>query len=244
MYNSTGYDKLEKFDNCQTLDEVDVLLRSIVCDFGIEHYLIGYMPPRNASAEQQVEHLIMGHWPTDWAERYFGNGYIEQDPTIEHVRQRVIPLDWRQIERSTNGGSFVMNEAREFSLKQGITIPHIALDGRRLGASFAGDRPELDHPDFRTFLTMASASAIAATIEIQSTAVRPFGAVHLTEREREVLLLASHGKRILQIADALSLHPGTVRKHLDTARSKLGALNSTHAVAEAIRRGLLSSQWA
>lgn len=244
MNKSRIYDDLDKFDECQTLNEVDVLLRSLIADFGIEHYLIGYMPPRNASEDQQVEHLIMGHWPNEWAERYFSNGYIEHDPAIEHVRRSVVPIDWRQIERATNGNNPVMNEARDFSLKNGITIPHVAIDGRRLGASFAGKSPELDHPEFRTFLTMVSASAIAATIHIQNTAVRPSGEVYLTVREMEVLLLASHGQRVLEIATQLSLHPGTVRKHLDTARSKLGALNRTHAVAEAMRRGILSSQWA
>lgn len=244
MNKTRIYDDLDKFDDCQTLDEVDVLLRSLISNFGVEHYLIGYMPPRNASEDQQVEHLIMGHWPNEWAERYFSSGYIEHDPTIEHVRRSVVPVDWRQIERATNGKNSVMNEARDFSLKNGITIPHVAIDGRRLGASFAGQSPELDHPDFRTFLTMVSASAIAATMHIQNTAVRPSGKVYLTAREMEVLLLASHGKRVLEIATRLSLHPGTVRKHLDTARSKLGAINRTHAVAEAIRRGILSSQWA
>lgn len=244
MNKTSIYDDLEKFDDCQTLDEVDVLLRSLISAFGVEHYLIGYMPPRNASEEQQVEHLIMGHWPAQWAERYFSNGYIELDPAIEHVRRSVVPLDWRQIDRATKGHNSVMNEARDFSLKSGITIPHVALDGRRVGASFAGEKPEIDHPDFRTFLTMVSASAIAATIDIENTAKRPSGAVQLTEREIEVLLLASHGRRISEIANALSLHPGTIRKHLDTARSKLGALNRTHAVAEAMRLGILSSQWA
>lgn len=241
---SQSYDDLDKFDDCHTLDEVDALLRSLISNFGVEHYLIGYMPPRNATPDQQVEHLIMGHWPTEWADRYFSSGYIEQDPTIEHVRRSVIPIDWRQIDRATNGENIVMNEAREFTLKQGITIPHIALDGRRVGASFAGTNPQSDHPDFRTFLTMVSASAIASTIHIQNTAMRPSGDVHLTARETEVLLLASHGQRILKIAETLSLHPGTIRKHLDTARSKLGAINQTHAVAEAMRRGILSRQWA
>lgn len=244
MRKNQLYDDLEKFDECKTLDEVDTLLRALVAKFGVDHYLIGYMPPKNASADQQVEHLIMGHWPTEWANRYFNSGYIEKDPTIEHVRRSVQPIDWSRIMLSTHGNNIVMNEARDFSLNSGLTISHVAVDGRRIGASFAGACPDIDHPEFRTFLTMVSASAIASTIHIENTAIKPSGSVHLTEREHEVLLLASHGNRILEIANKLSIHPGTVRKHLDTARSKLGALNKTHAVAEAMRRGILSSQWA
>jgi DNA-binding CsgD family transcriptional regulator len=61
----------------------------------------------------------------------------------------------------------------------------------------------------------------------------------LTARERDVLELLAGGLRQEQIADRLEIGPATVRSHLRNATERLGAANSTQAVAIAIRRGLI-----
>jgi DNA-binding CsgD family transcriptional regulator len=62
----------------------------------------------------------------------------------------------------------------------------------------------------------------------------------LSRREREVLLLLSHGCTVAQAADALGIGYESARSHKDGARFKLRAKNTTQAVATAIRRGLIS----
>ena len=62
----------------------------------------------------------------------------------------------------------------------------------------------------------------------------------LSKRERETLLLLSHGCTLAQAGDALGLGYETVRTHDRSARFKLRAKNSTHAVAEAIRLGIIA----
>jgi LuxR family quorum sensing-dependent transcriptional regulator len=62
----------------------------------------------------------------------------------------------------------------------------------------------------------------------------------LTQRELSVLKIASEGRTADEIARALGLGIETVRSHLKKARTKLGARNSAHAVAEAMRRLLIA----
>jgi DNA-binding CsgD family transcriptional regulator len=62
----------------------------------------------------------------------------------------------------------------------------------------------------------------------------------LTQRELSVLKIASDGRTADEIADVLGLGMETVRSHLKKARTKLGARNSAHAVAEAMRRFLIA----
>jgi DNA-binding CsgD family transcriptional regulator len=62
----------------------------------------------------------------------------------------------------------------------------------------------------------------------------------LTQRELSVLKIASEGRTTNEIARALGLGMETVRTHLKKARTKLGARNSAHAVAEAMRRLLIA----
>lgn len=62
----------------------------------------------------------------------------------------------------------------------------------------------------------------------------------LTEREREVLVLAAEGLSAAGIGKRLYLSPATIKTHLAHLYDKLGVSDRTAAVAEAFRRGLLS----
>jgi two-component system, NarL family, response regulator DesR len=61
----------------------------------------------------------------------------------------------------------------------------------------------------------------------------------LTEREREVLLAASHGASNAEIAASLFLSEGTVRNYLSVAMQKLGAHNRAEAAHTAEQKGWL-----
>lgn len=56
----------------------------------------------------------------------------------------------------------------------------------------------------------------------------------LTARQSQVLGLAARGLTMGCIATRLGVTARTVHKHLGAARAKLGALNTTHAVALAV----------
>jgi DNA-binding NarL/FixJ family response regulator len=61
----------------------------------------------------------------------------------------------------------------------------------------------------------------------------------LPDRQREVLALAARGLTNLEIAQELYLSPHTVPEYLRLIRERLGAANTTHAVAIAIVEGLI-----
>lgn len=63
----------------------------------------------------------------------------------------------------------------------------------------------------------------------------------LTEREVEILRLLAAGATNDEVAASLYLSPKTVKTHLTTIFRKLDAANRTHAVAHAIRLGLVSA---
>lgn len=65
------------------------------------------------------------------------------------------------------------------------------------------------------------------------------GNTRLTPREREVLAWVAQGKSARQVAEILRIAKRTVDEHVQTAVRKLGALNRTHAVAIALRDGII-----
>jgi two-component system, NarL family, response regulator len=66
-----------------------------------------------------------------------------------------------------------------------------------------------------------------------------FPQVELTERETEVLELVASGLANKEIASRLGTASGTVKIHVQNVLEKLGASGRTHAVAIALRRGIL-----
>jgi LuxR family quorum sensing-dependent transcriptional regulator len=61
----------------------------------------------------------------------------------------------------------------------------------------------------------------------------------LTRRQCQVLSLAARGLTMGCIGRQLGVTGRTVHKHLTAARARLGAMNTTHAVALAIHHQLI-----
>ena len=62
----------------------------------------------------------------------------------------------------------------------------------------------------------------------------------LSERESEVLISVAAGNSNKIVADKLSISEETVKSHMRSILSKLGANDRTHAVTIAVKRGLIS----
>lgn len=75
--------------------------------------------------------------------------------------------------------------------------------------------------------------------EVAARIAEHLGKEDLTSRELEVLRLIHDGYRNKQIAGQLAIAETTVNFHIKNLVGKLGANDRTHAVAIALRRGLL-----
>ncbi len=64
-------------------------------------------------------------------------------------------------------------------------------------------------------------------------------AATLSAREKDCLRWRATGKSDWEISQILAISERTVKFHLESARAKLGATNTLHAVAKAMNRGLV-----
>jgi DNA-binding CsgD family transcriptional regulator len=115
------------------------------------------------------------------------------------------------LHTSTGGCSFVFDaERKDFSQRDRAVLNALAPHLSRLRQRAATTIP----------------AAINQVPELDS----------LTRREHDVLRLAASGLTNRQIAEALYIAPGTVRKHLDNIYAKLDVPNRTTAINRAFRR--------
>jgi DNA-binding CsgD family transcriptional regulator len=62
----------------------------------------------------------------------------------------------------------------------------------------------------------------------------------LSKRELEVMKRISWGESTIKMATAMDISELTVKQYVKSAIKKLGAHNRSHAVAELLRRGIIS----
>ena len=131
-----------------------------------------------------------------------------------------------------------------------VTTPdHTAVDAVRAGAVgyLLKDTPTADligaiedaargRPTLSRDVTAVMLDAVRASPDQLQTIETDFD---LTCRELEVLALLVEGKENAEIAQALSISPGTVKHHLSNIFAKLNVSNRTVAAVQAASRGLV-----
>jgi LuxR family transcriptional activator of conjugal transfer of Ti plasmids len=138
----------------------------------------------------------------------------------------------------------LFDDALSFKIRTGLTvrIPSsqnqfaaftLAVDDRSLGL----DRFIETSQDMLKMVGLTYHAHVSAKIGRTSTG----GGIGspLTQRERQCLAWISDGKTMQDIAELLDVTPRGVKFHLDNARRNLAALTLPHAVALALRQGLL-----
>jgi DNA-binding CsgD family transcriptional regulator len=181
-------------------------------------------------------------YPEEWIRRYLEHGYDRIDAVTLESRRSPLPFQWRDaLARPEYGAETqrVFDEAAAFAIHDGFTVPvhapgrlslmSMSVEDRSLFQANAGHRRNALHL-MALHYHMACERALFA-------AAPP---IHLSPREREVLLWASQGKTGWEIAQILKLTERTVTYHVENARTKLGAASRSHAVAKALALGLIT----
>lgn len=190
---------------------------------------------------------MLNGFPEDWREHYVQSQYINTDPTVRYCSQNTIPVWWDQIPASRKGRRViaerqVMDEAAEYGLRRGISVPVHGAGAEWGMLSLAGDAaPSLKAAaalyDLQ-FLTQCVHEAVkrihAEQIDEQTEQKR------LTDRERECLQWTANGKTAWEISRILSLSESTVTFHLKNAIQKMDVTNRPHAVAKALAQSRIT----
>lgn len=200
-------------------------------------YLIGV-----PDADTGWRYLMTSNYPPAWQQRYLRRGYHSIDPMIRYARAADSPMVW----------------SRELFATEALAA--LAQDTLAIGLNHGWVQPLHDGSGSFGMLTLARRGGLLGEEELKSKLPmmqwlarvvhqRLFGEFQawqrnetlncLTERELSCLRLAAEGSTAAEISSITGVGERTVNFHMANAISKLGATNKTHAVALAIRLGLL-----
>jgi DNA-binding CsgD family transcriptional regulator len=184
-----------------------------------------------------------GTYCADWVSRYIAQDYLRIDPVVQGCLQNFQPVDWKQLDWSGKAQRAFLADALANGLgAQGLSIPIRGPNGQF--ALFTVNH-DADDRAWAAFQHRHRRDLILIAHHFNSKALEfepgrtPAPSQALSPREVDALTLLAIGYSRAQVANSLSISEHTLRAYIESARLKLGAQNTTHAVARAISRGLI-----
>ncbi|CCF00983.1 transcriptional regulator, LuxR family (plasmid) [Sinorhizobium fredii HH103] len=176
-------------------------------------------------------------YPETWTEIYVHKRYFDIDPVIDVVRWGFLPVDWSSLDRRSAQASSLFKEARFYDIgPNGLTIPVRGPKGERCLFSVTSNLRKRDWSRLRasSIHELQILSHYLHETVLSATGLRELGRYRdLPRREGQCLQLLARGRISKQIAADLEISENSVKLYLRSARLKLGASTSHHAVAKA-----------
>ncbi len=221
------------------LKELDAIVAPLFADLGFPHFGSGRFFD---AAKGESSALLHGRLPTEWVKRYAASSYALRSPIAREMLRTGTPYRWSGVMRKRSldkAGRRILQEARDFGLRDGLNIPLRGADLSYKAVVLSGPRSVSTDP-----FVLVTAELLATHYGREG--IRHLRAGHgqnifLTARQRECLLWVREGKSSSIIAELLGLSAATVNEHIAGACSALGVRTRIQAAMEATKLGLLDS---
>ncbi|MGR3541281.1 MAG: helix-turn-helix transcriptional regulator [Hasllibacter sp.] len=226
--------QLETIGAVRTLDDLRDRIVALRDFLNVAHVVYHSV---NSTGRQYAVHT---HSP-DWQARYMERGYFKIDPVVLGSFQRFQPSDWKSFDWSSKPAREFFRDAVANGVgNQGITVPIRGPGGQFALFTVSAQMTDDEWQDWcRSHLAemIALAHTVnAAALQIEGAAAAP-AMQALSPREAETLRLLALGYSRAKAAENLSISEHTIRVYIESARLKLGAQNTIHAVARALADG-------
>ncbi len=234
------YDVMQSFSKAETVADITQLCQAHSQDLGFDNYIYALRLPTDFSDSKLI--LIDGY-PENWVNHYFEQTYQTVDPVLVYCSQHIVPIEWQNLKSRTDGAAKrMMNEAGDFGLRSGITMPVHSPRGEMGILSLTVNQST------KTSLEVTAAALPYIQIfagYLHEAVRRVFDLIEdpkppqLTVREQECLRWAADGKTSWEIAKLLGVSERTINFHMNNAMLKLNVTNRQHAVAKVTLQGLV-----
>jgi len=225
---------IERLQQVTTFDGFQTLVEGLSGLFQVEHFVYH-------SVNSAGEPYAALTYDLDWVDHYLDRDFGRIDPVVLGCYQRFHPVDWKQLDWTGRAVRAFMLEAHDAGVgNQGFSIPIRGPNGQFALFTVNHCCSDVEWQKFTQtnvqHLILIAHYLNQKALEIERGTDRlPFK--NLSPRELDVLTLIGSGQNRAHAAERLAISEHTLRVYLESARFKLGAANTTHAVALAMSHG-------
>lgn len=236
------FELIDKISQSEKLNEGHEVLRTALNAYGLDHVV--YIAV-NLPTEKRSTPLVAMTYSADWQKHYSQNDYVDIDPVVKAGVGGILPVDWASLDRKHPTVKKFFGEAQEFKIAgQGLSIPVRGRHGEfalfsvtsQMKAEEWNRLKDRYMRDFMLFAYNFHTFALNAEHIEAGEAYRD----KLSFREIECLRWTAMGKSAWDAGQIMGVSERTVKFHLENARAKLGAMNTTHAVSKAVSLSLIT----
>lgn len=224
---------LEQASELEHMQDVSEALRDV---FKVDHLVYHWV---SSNGEQYG----CGTYDPEWVQHYIVKDYLRVDPVVVGCYQRFHPVDWKRLDWSSKAARAFQADAIAHGVgNQGYSVPIRGPNGQF--ALFTVSH-NCDDDSWAAFTEANRRDLILIAHYFNQKAIEfepdrtPEPAQPLSPREIDAMTLLAIGYSRAQVAETLAISEHTLRVYIEAARFKLGAMNTTHAVARALSRGLI-----
>lgn len=191
----------------------------------------------SASSKIDIRELGRSNVPEEFQQRWVDNHYIIHDPIPRFALKSRSAFKWNTAyEHASRFGRKILNEAREYSLNDGLAIPVMFQDYPTGLISLGHEQMELSSEEVSE-IELVCIHSYTQLLKV-SGIERDMRSDSLTPREVDVLYYAAAGKTNWEIGCIYGITEYSVKDHMKNISKKLDASNRAHAVT----LGILSGQ--
>ncbi|PZX18370.1 regulatory LuxR family protein [Palleronia aestuarii] len=227
---------IERIDGASSLGDLEREVSEIRDRLSAQHVLYHWI-----NSEGRV--FGAGTYDPAWRVHYLDERYMRIDPVVQGARKRFHPLNWRNLDWSSKDVRDFRADAQDAGIgPQGLTIPIRGPGGQMAHLTATMGCSDAEFASFNEangrYLILLGHFFNQKALEL-SEIRNDDKDVALSPREVDALTFLALGYTRSQAADTLSISEHTLRVYIESARHKLSAMNTTHAVAKALNLGLL-----
>lgn len=215
-----------------------VSLQRLAGKLGFDHFICGI---QMLSVEGKTYTPILNGYPCAWRERYVSANYIDIDPVMLHCRRQATPLIWAPHLFSAGAARHLMEEARGFGLKAGVSFPVHGVGGE-LGVLSLALESDSDAAGRHLAASLAEGGLLASYAYESLRRLVNTGdgkTERFSERELECLRWAALGKSNWDISRILGISEHGVSHHIRSVLRKFAVTSRSQAVMRALALNLL-----
>jgi len=224
--------------HCRTEAEFRGLVDGVKALFDYQ-FAVSALAQKGESGEILSYDAVTLSYPDEWAEIYVMNRFDRVDPIFRVSFSEFKLTYWEDAYRKYPPPKEFVLAATDFGLKDGY-VHGIGEPGGIGGSAFSFAAPCLKR-EGRTevILDILIPHLHEALVRVLKSGMTGRKTAPLSQREREVLQWIAKGKNTWEISLILHISENTVKFHIKNILRKLNASSRPHAVAVALRNGLI-----